>query len=151
MRALLPANSSCAIVIFPCMSQATTPALTIHLLVGTWSCVTTDSNHKTRHVVTKDSLFGPWLQMRSSYKAQNGQKAGSIVKFFGFDSDQSRWIVTSVDTSGEFYVIDSTSKAFDGSKWEDAYPVDSGTAAVTVQGSNAYTFDARLPIGGGHM
>jgi len=151
MRALLSAIASCAIMIFPCASQAATPAQTIHLLVGTWSCVTNDSNHKTWHVVTTDTTFGPWLQMSSSYQAQNGQRAGSIVKFFGFDSDQSRWIVTSVDTSGEFYVIDSKSKNFDGSQWKDAYPVDSGTAAVTVQGSKAYTFDPRLPIGGGRM
>ncbi len=94
-------------------------------------------------------MFGPWLRMSAAYPAQNGQQAGAIVKFFGYDSDQGRWIVTSVDTSGQYYVIDSKSKTFDGSRWEDAYPADAGTAAVKVRNSNEYTFDASVPIGGG--
>jgi len=150
MRVLLPAIVSCAIAVVPCPSRAATPAQTIHQLVGSWNCVTTDTNHKAWRVVAKYSKFGSWLQMRAAYPAQNGQRPGSIVKFFGFDSDQGRWIVTSVDTSGEFYVIDSKSKTFDGSRWEDAYPADVGTAAVKVQSSNEYTFDAQVPIGGGH-
>jgi hypothetical protein len=72
-----------------------------------------------------------------------------MVKFFGFDSDQGRWIVTSVDTSGEFYVIDSKSKTFDGSRWEDAYPADAGTAEVKIHSSDEYTFEAHVPIGRG--
>lgn len=149
IRALLPAVMSCAVAMFPSPSRAVTPAATIHQMVGTWSCVTTDTNHKTWHVIATYAMFGPWLRMSANYPNQNGQRAGSLVKFFGFDSDQNRWIVTSVDTSGEFYVIDSTSKTFNGSQWEDAYPSDAGTAAVKVQNSNEYTFDARFPIAGG--
>jgi hypothetical protein len=140
----------CVVAAYPCASQAATPAQTIHEMVGNWSCVTSDANHKTWHVVAKYAMFGPWLRMNAEYPAQNGQRSGSIVKYFGYDSDQGRWIVTSVDTSGEFYVIDSKSKTFDGSQWEDTYPADTGTAAVKVQNADEYTFDARIPIGGGH-
>jgi hypothetical protein len=69
---------------------------TIRQLVGTWHCVTTDTNHKTWHIVAHDTMFGPWLRKSAAYPTQNGQQAGAIVKFSGFDSDQGRWIVTSV-------------------------------------------------------
>ncbi len=151
LRALVFTLVPCAIAAVPCTSQAATPAQTIHGLVGQWNCITSDTDHKTWHTTTTDTMYGPWLQMRSAYRAQNDQPAGSVVKFFGFDSDQQRWIVASFGSSGDFYVIDSKSPNFDGSQWEDVDPADTGTAKVEVQSSNQYTFDARVPSGAGHV
>jgi hypothetical protein len=149
-RVHLAAIALFVIAVVPRASQAASPAQTIRGLVGRWTCVTDDTDHKTWHAIAEDKMYGPWLQMTSTFPDQNGQKAGTSVKFLGFDSNEGRWIVTSVDSSGVFYVIDSKSRTFDGSHWQDVYPADRGTASVRVQSSSEYTFDASLPSGGGH-
>ena len=126
----------------PLSSHAATPAQTLSTLVGTWNCVTTDSKHRIWRTVSTDVMFGRWLYMVSSYPAQNGQPAGTAAKYLGFDPPRHRWIVASIDASGDYYVMDSSSAAFSGSHWQDQYPHDNVTGYVQVQDADQYTFDS---------
>jgi hypothetical protein len=122
----------------------------VHSLVGTWSCVTHDSQHKTYHETDVDSMDGPWLRMLTTYPPQNGQPAATGTGFFGYDSKHGRWIVTSVDTTGEYSITVSTSHTLNGSQWTDAYPVDNATATFRTVGSTEFTVDVRAPDGHGN-
>ena len=122
-----------------------TPQQTIRGMVGKWSCVTHDDTNKEWRASTTDSIYGPWLRLNESYGAQNSEPAGTAVKFLGFDSSHRRWIVTSVDSSGGYYVIYSASHSFDGSKWKDGFPADKGTASIKVVNPNIYVFNAASP------
>lgn len=129
---------------------AATPQQTIRDLAGRWSCATQAGNITLR-ATTVNAMYGPWLRLNASYPAQHDQPAGTAVKFLGYDTAHKRWIVSSVDDSGGYYVIYSNSPAFDGSRWNDGYPADGGTASIRVVSANEYIFDAANPDGHGHM
>jgi hypothetical protein len=145
------ATLACVSAACPLVCESQTPQQTIEHLTGKWICITHDSSKKTWRATTTDTMYGPWLRLDARYPAQNGQPAGSAIKLLGYDSAARRWIVTSVDDSGGYYVMYSTSPSFDGSKWIDGYPVDKGTASIKVTTPNEYTFDAAKPDGHGHI
>ena len=127
-----------------------TPEDTIRGLAGAWTCSTHDSAGRTWKSLTKNGAYGPWLRMDDRFPAQNGQKAGTVIKFLGFDPRTKRWIVMSIDDSGGYYVMESASRTFDASHWLDVYPTDGATGYVRVIDADAYTFDAAVPDGHGH-
>lgn len=132
------------------LAAAMTPQQTIHNMVGTWSCVTHDSTHKTWRETDVDAMYGSWLRMTSTYPAQNGEHAGTGVGFFGYDSKHARWIVTSLDTSGDYGISYSTSHTFNGAHWLDGYPANHGSATTRMSSSKQFTVDSSGPDAHGH-
>ncbi|HEY2473791.1 MAG TPA: hypothetical protein VGI19_03225 [Candidatus Cybelea sp.] len=110
---------------------AVTPQQTIRGLSGRGTCVTHDGD-TALGATTVNEMYGPWLRLTASYPAQRGQPAGTAVKFLGYDPGNRRWVVSSIDDSGGYYVIYSDSPAFNGSRWRDGYPADGGTANIRV-------------------
>ncbi len=124
-------------------SGATTPpAKQVAALVGTWTCVTQTSNHRTYREKDVYAMFGPWVRDVGTYPAAYGQPAGTLVGYVGYDAKHRRWISTSVDTGSGYALYYSTSPSLDGSRWSDGYPRGSGGAVFRLHGTTQYTLDA---------
>lgn len=120
-------------------------------LVGTWSCVTHDSTHKTWHETDVYSMWGPWLKDNASFPSQNGERAGTGMSFSTYDAQHGRWVITYADSNGTYFTASSSSHAFNGSHWVDEYPADNGTATVRMTNANTLVIDSTMPDGHGHV
>jgi hypothetical protein len=127
----------------PC--DAMSPQQAINNMAGQWTCITHDSAHRVWRETNLNTAFGPWMRLASAFPAQNGQPAGKAMKYLGYDSQQRRWIVMSIDDSGGYYTMYSSSATLDGAHWIDAYPADHRTGYLNFIGTNKYTFDSSTP------
>lgn len=123
---------------------------TMHALVGTWSCITHDSSHKTWHETDVYSMWGAWLRDDTRFPAQNGEPGGTGISFTRYDSHAGKWVITGADTGGTLFTATSSNHAFDGSRWVDVYPADNGWANLHMPSSHEVVIDSGTPDGHGH-
>jgi hypothetical protein len=128
---------------------ATTAALPVHSLVGTYHCVDRESTGRKWKFTSVNDAFGTWLRVHATYPPQNGAASDTKTVFVGYDSSDKRWNIIGVDVDGSYYTRSSRSAAFDGSQWQDDHPRDGGKAIVRTFGSARYTFDFSLPTANG--
>lgn len=133
-----------------CAAGPMTAQQTLHNLIGSWSCTGHDSMHHTWRESDTYTMWGMWLRGDSSYPAQNGEPAGTGISLVRYDSHAGHWLIVGADTGGTAFTATSSSHAFDGSHWVDAYPADNGWANIHVNGMNAWTIDSSGPDGHGH-
>jgi hypothetical protein len=123
-------------------ASASPQQTTVQSFVGNWTCVTHTSDNKTYHETDTDTMWSNWLKVDGDMPAQGGQPAMKSMAFFGYDSKQGRWFITSVDTMGNYASNYSTSKNLGGSTWHDGYPNNGGSATVSMS-KNQYTVDSK--------
>jgi len=124
---------------------------TLQGFVGTWQCVTRTADNKTYNETDTDTMFGNWLKIDAAYLAQGGAPATSGATFVGYDAKHRRWVITGVATDDTYFTASSSSPAWDGSKWTNAFPNDHGTAVVHAPANGKYTVESSTPNMQGKM
>jgi hypothetical protein len=107
-------------------------------MVGHWNCVDHDSTGNVTRFKSGNAFYGAWLELNAEYVTPPGLAAHT---YLGFDTTRRRWVITAVSNSGGYYVRVSSSGTLSGSRWVDAYPIDGGTAVLTLMPPGRYGFD----------
>jgi hypothetical protein len=121
-------------------TAAIAPQDEAHSLVGTYSCVTRDTDHTTWRFTTVNAPFGAWLRLYATFAPQNGAPARTAFTYLGYDPSNKRWNIVSMSSGGSYYTRYSTSGDLNGSRWVDGYPADGGKAVIAIPSATEYTF-----------
>jgi hypothetical protein len=129
--------------------SAPASAPTASAIIGRYECVTEDSRHRTWRFISTNVAWGAWLRADTSLAAQNGSPSDTGTSLVGFDPRTKRWNWISFDTDGTYDTRSSISTRFNGSRWNDGYPADGGTAIITVANAKQYWVDFTAPAAHG--
>jgi hypothetical protein len=124
----------------PARTTAKPAASELTNMLGYWDCTERDTTGHTSRFRSNNTRYGTWLRLNAAFAAEPGQKPLTAVTFIGFDSGNKRWIISSTQSSGDYFVRASVSKHLSGSWWVDAYPADGATAVLTISPPDQWTF-----------
>jgi hypothetical protein len=126
-------------------ANAATASARLQAMTGSWTCANQGPMGASTSTSTATMMGNNFLKFQENSPAMKGRPAHTGETFLGYDPTKSQWVVTGVNTLGEYFMLKS-SAAPDAmtQTWTDAYPVDpnDGPTIVKFTSNSAYTIDS---------
>lgn len=116
-------------------------------LIGSFNCVT-HASQRTWHFTSTNAAWNSWVNARTYFAPQNGQPADVASTYVGYDADAKAFNIVSLDADGSWFSRKSTSRALNGTRWNDIYPADGTRAHLTFPDGRHYVFETTDVKGG---